>query len=376
MKRCFALALIVILTMFTSIIHAQSNGVSDARFARLAKGVNITRWFWLEDIQSKYHYENYFSDHQLQQIRDAGFTHVRLPIEPASLLDPDHPAPPDAELLAFIKSAAERINSHDLAVIIDIHNWQEDFNDRLMSDPDMQQAFINMWQTIATDFSDTDPNMVFFEVMNEPEPDDPSLWPPIQEKVVKAIRQAAPEHTIIVGGADWNSIDGLKLLKPLDDPNLVYNFHFYDPFVFTHQGADWVKTVKYLHDLPYPSTDGRCGTLPDFGDKKANASAKSYCTDDTWDAARIDQRIQEAVDWAAQYNVRLTCNEFGATSRIAQPDDRFQWFADVRAILEKYNIGWTIWGYDEGMGFNYLPNHGLQDLNPQLLEALGLSEKS
>ena len=26
-------------------------------------------------------------------------------------------------------------------------------------------------------------------------------------------------------------------MEPLHDSNVIYNFHFYEPFLFTHQGA-------------------------------------------------------------------------------------------------------------------------------------------
>src|SRR5256884_7217523 len=52
---------------------------------------------------------------------------------------------------------------------------------------------------------------------------------------------------------DWSSdVCSSDLLR---DPNIIYNFHFYDPHVFTHQGANWsTNFVHYLKDLPYPST--------------------------------------------------------------------------------------------------------------------------
>ena len=165
----------------------------------------------------------------------------------------------------------------------------------------------------------------------------------------------------------------LKILKPLDDPNIVYNFHFYEPFVFTHQGASWIDTtMASLHDVPYPSSNGRCGKLPDFGDATANDWAGWYCTGDTWDAQHIASRIQEAVDWAKQYGVRLTCNEFGVYPPVAPPEDRLQWFRDVHSALEKQGIGWTVWGYDDAFGLGY---SALQPMDAGVLDALGLVQQ-
>jgi endoglucanase len=374
----FAALLLLFHTL--SPVYSQSSGVTDARFSRLAKGVAFTWWFQLSEDDdeepdvSDNHFLNYIPDEELQYVHGVGFTHVRLPIDPeVILLDWRDPGRLDPHRLALLKGAVERITAHDLAVILDIHDQWMVFGDDGISGADEQQAFADFWQQVASYFSDANPELVFFEVLNEPVPDEPSDWTPIQENAVRIIREAAPEHTIIVGGPDWNSIDGLTSLEPLDDTNVVYNFHFYEPFIFTHQGADWLETVVRLHDIPYPSTEGRCGELPAFGDEAADELARRYCTSDVWDAQRIEQRIREAAEWAARWNLRLTCNEFGAMQLVTPLDDRLQWFTDVRRALEEHDIGWNVWGFDNGFAFDFYPGWNTLPLDEGLLRALGLA---
>ncbi len=366
------LALIIAILLIPSLTLANKDGVGAARIARLAKGVNVTRWFWLNTDQSDRHYDQYVSEEESQAIRDAGFTHVRLVIEPTLFLNEDAPGQFDAKMLKYLDYAIGRFTAHDLAVIVDIHAWEEGFKQRLMSDPNMQEAYATMWQALAEHLNYTDPEMVYFEVMNEPSPEKPEDWLPLQATFVKAIRAGAAEHTIIVGGPDWNGISGLLLMKPLDDDNIVYNFHFYEPFIFTHQGATWGgESVARFRGIPYPSTDGRCGELPDFKSKDANDWAKGYCNEDAWDASVIDQRIKQAVDWAAQYDVPLTANEFGVYPLVAPYADRLQWFTDVHTSLERYGIGWTVWGYDDGFGLNYTKARGMDSA---VLATLGMQQ--
>ena len=46
----------------------------------------------------------------------------------------------------------------------------------------------------------------------------------------------------MIGPGQWNSISGLKSLQlPEDDQNLIITVHYYLPFEFTHQGAEWVN---------------------------------------------------------------------------------------------------------------------------------------
>lgn len=341
-----------------------------SRLGRLAKGVNVTRWFWLNDDKSDQHYTNYLSDAQIQSIRDAGFTHVRLPIEPKLVLNEQDPTHIDPKLLGYLDAAIDKFIKHDLAVIVDIHAWEDDFKKRLISDQAMQTAFATMWQTLAAHYSSSNPDMLFFEVMNEPTPNNPQDWMPLQETFVKAIRAGAPQHTIIVGGPIGNNIDGLVMMKPLDDPNLVYNFHFYEPFIFTHQGATWAgDTIGSLRGIRYPSTNGRCGKLPDFKNNDTNKWADDYCNNKTWDAQVLTNLIKQAADWGNQYGVPLTMNEFGAMAEVTPYGDRLQWFRDVRSAAEQFGIGWTVWGYDDGFGLGYTKENGM---DVGTLSALGM----
>ena len=363
------LTLLIALWVLPTMIFADDSNVSASRLARLAKGVNVTRWFWLNDDKSDQHYQSYISEEQSQAIRDAGFTHVRLAIEPKLFLNEQNPTELDAKMLKYLDYAIGRFTAHDLAVIVDIHAWEADFKARLMTDTAMQKAFASMWQALAEHLDYTDPEMVYFEVMNEPSPEKQEDWPPLQETFVQAIRAGSPQHTIIVGGPGWNSLDGLVMMTPLADNNIIYNFHFYEPFIFTHQGAGWLdEAMVSLRGIRYPSTDGRCGNLPDFKNQSANEQANDYCTNKTWDAQVLTARIKRAADWAAQYHVPITMNEFGVYP-LAPYGDRLQWFRDVRKAVDEFGIDWTVWGYDDGFGLGYSESTGMDN---GVLQALGM----
>ena len=80
-------------------------------------------------------------------------------------------------------------------------------------------------------------------------------WYGVEAKLVAAIRQAAPANTIIAAGAKWDDDDDMILLEPLRDPNVIYVFHFYEPHIFTHQGATWGAYYwHWLKGLHYPSS--------------------------------------------------------------------------------------------------------------------------
>jgi endoglucanase len=79
-------------------------------------------------------------------------------------------------------------------------------------------------------------------------------WKDLAERTAKAIREVDPEHMLFVERVnsvahDWKE-DAARNFFRIGDPNVVYEFHFYKPFHFTHQGAEWVDFAA--EDTRYP----------------------------------------------------------------------------------------------------------------------------
>jgi endoglucanase len=259
----------------------------------------------------------------------------------------------------------------NLAVVLDIHP-DEDFKQKLASDETVEQ-FTDFWRAFAKHFSAYDPGKVFFEALNEPEMRDRYRWYGIQIRLVGAIREAAPQHTILVEGARWADDDDLIFLEPLRDTNIIYNFHFYEPHIFTHQGATWgVNSWHYLKGLPYPSDpDNVRATAATVPDDYNRLLIMRYGAD-RWNLARINVDFDQVATWARHWNVPVVCNEFGVFRYAAKPEDRAAWLKDVRSSLEKHNFGWTMWDYSGGFGvITKSPNQPTQ-VDPLTVSALGL----
>ena len=91
--------------------------------------------------------------------------------------------------------------------------------------------------------------------MNESEVQDPFRWIGIESAVVTAIRHIDTTHTILASGAHYDSLDDLLVTQPLADENVIYTFHFYEPYQFTHQGATWGSPEwLYYKNIPFPAT--------------------------------------------------------------------------------------------------------------------------
>lgn len=355
----------------TTATNALESQVPASRVARLRRGINLSHWFAQASDYSKARLESHTTAADLALIKSLGFDHVRFTIEPAPLFSWDDPTKLKIEYLKYLDNALDLILAQGLAVIVDIHPSDE-FKVRLNSSDRQIEAFGRFWRALAEHLSTRDPEQVFLEVLNEPMVEDGYRWFGIQGKLISAIRAGAPQHTIIAAGHRWSGLAELLFMQPYADRNIVYNFHFYEPFAFTHQGATWAgANLPFFKHVPYPSSPEAINPLLDtIQDDPARYNLLRY-GEDRWNAARIDREISMAAAWAAKYQVAVTCNEFGVFRNFAPPADRAAWIADMRTTLENHGIGWTMWDYAGSFGV-VTKTAGKATPDPDIVKALGL----
>lgn len=324
------------------------------RLARLRRGVNLPGWFW--------GFPSYnYTTTDLAELQRHGFTFVRLPIASNRLYTTPNPSALDLESLNALLTALSALRSQNLAVLLDLHQVSTrtpglgNQYPELLLDPAYQQEYRQLWAQFATFLAlTTDPDWVFLQPLNEPVfATAPEQWLTLQSQVLSSIRQRAPSHTLIATSANWQSIDTLMQLPSLPDGNLVYDFHFYEPFMFTHQGADWVSDegIRSLHDVPYPFNAKALAKAQQSNPQPAAQAALQTYAAANWNRAKIDARIAQVATWAQARQVHLICSEFGAYGISSPPTARLQWLSDVRQVLEQYQIGWALWEYRQPFGF-------------------------
>jgi endoglucanase len=337
----------------TLLSKAQAQGnIAKVRAQNLRHGINLSEWFaqvYDPKGYTKEHFETWNTAADTALIQSIGFDHVRLSVNPAPMFRHNQADLIPADYLANLDAAVKMILDQGLAVVLDIHP-DGDFKQKLAND-EMVEQFADFWRALAKHYSTLDPDKVFFESLNEPEIRDRYRWYGIQAHLVAAIRESAPNHTIIVEGARWADDDDLIFMDPLRDSNIIYDFHFYDPHIFTHQGATWgANSWHYIKELPYPSDPGKvkenAAAVPD---EFSRLAVMRYGAD-RWNEARINVDFDQVAAWAQRWNVPVVCNEFGVYRKAAKPEDRAAWLRDVRTSLEKRGIGWTVWDYSGGFG--------------------------
>jgi hypothetical protein len=83
-------------------------------------------------------------------------------------------------------------------------------------------------------------------------------------------------------------------------------------------------------------------------------------------------QFRQALEWGERHGVPLYCGEFGVFPRYARPEHRAQWFRDFGRILRTHDLGWAVWGWDEGFGLARQHVEGRPVVDPVVAEALGL----
>ena len=270
-------------------------------------------------------------------IKEVGFNSVRIPIRWSAHSTEEPPYQIDTGFFSRIDWAINLALSNDLAVIINIHHFQE-----IMIEPEQNlEKFLALWLQIGNHYKNYSSNL-FFEVLNEPNENlTPELWNEYLLQGINTIRQSNPKRTIVVGTANWGGLSGLgQLVLPANDENIIVTFHYYEPFHFTHQGAEWVDGSDEWMGTGWSATnEQKIDVINDF---------------------------QSAANWAQENNRPLHMGEFGAYNK-ADHDSRVLWTTYVTRKAEELGFSWAYWEFCAGFGAY---NSDLGQWNTDLLNAL------
>jgi hypothetical protein len=367
---------------------------------------HVMAWAAVEPAPSKAFAFPPFADRELrtaelQSLRRAGFDFVRLAVDPGPFLQ-FRGARRDM-LDQMLLDRVRVILSSGLAVMVDFHpsDMHPHYVARALTSGlgrPPAQDFLQLVEHTAGLLDGLQSQRVALELFNEP-PGATEAWQAMLEAAYRAARKRAPMLLLVLTGAHEGSPDGLTTLRTAafrNDPAVLYTFHYYAPFQFTHQGASW-NPAHYLTDVPYPASARPLGvslaaTLAAIEaaglapSEKVNAAAEARRHLESYrrsgfDRAAIGRDLDGVMQWARGRGVassQLLLGEFGAMKSDRQSTgtraiERRQWFADVRLEAETRGFGWAVWAYRGAGGFSLVPDERASDVDPGLIEALGLA---
>ncbi len=260
----------------------------------------------------------YIKDEYFKIIKDRGFNHVRIPIKWSAHAEKEPPYAIDEFFLERVEHVVKKALENDLYVIINIHHFDE-----LYSEPEKyKDMLVVLWGQIAEKFKNYSHKLAF-EIYNEPAQQlTPQIWNEMYPKALIEIRKTNKDRIVIIDVPNWGHWSAIKQLKIVNDPNIIVSFHYYEPFGFTHQGAEWVSP-----QLP-------TGVI-------WNGTSE--------ETAEIDRHFKEVYEWAKENNVPIYLGEFGAYSK-ADYDSRVRWTKAVSQTAQKYGFSIAYWEFGAGFG--------------------------
>lgn len=317
------------------------------------KGINLGGWLSQAEL-TKEHCDTFIQESDIQQIAEWGFDHVRLPID-YNLVQDDNGNFIQSGFL-YIDSCIEWCGKYNLNMILDLHktagfSFDEGEGEKgFFYDENMISRFISLWIEFAKRYGKYSTRLSF-ELLNEIVDEcDNEPWMKIAEKTVKVIRVHAPKTKILIGSYYNNSVQTVKHIAMPFDENIIYNFHCYEPLLFTHQGAYWVKNMPTDFRIEYPLSKEKFLTesklLPDIN------TFADIVPENGFSAEYFENLFSDAIETAEKRDVMLYCGEYGVIE-LADPESAVNWYRDIHTILEKYGIGRALWCY-KGKDFGIL----------------------
>jgi endoglucanase len=267
------------------------------------------------------------TDDFIDKAAAAGFTSVRLPVRWSNHASVEAPFTIDAAFLARVDAIVDKLLAKGMVVVLNMHHYRQLDGDPLdAGEPPVTGAavdvrFVMLWEQLAAHYQGRGARLVL-ELYNEPhgrlngEP-----WNVLAARALRVVRKTNPQRVVMIGPTSWNSASDLRLLKMPNDANLIATIHNYNPFTFTHQGAEWVSPI-----LPVGVT---CCSAAQIADLTAP--------------------LDVAKSWSAAARYPVFVGEFGAYSK-GDDASRIAFNRAIRQAMETRGMTWAYWEFAAGFG--------------------------
>lgn len=319
--------------------HTQTNGSLRKIAQSLGQGVNISL---LE--------QHWNSPSQLlktdilpilKSIAEAGFETVRLPVAFDHFMK-EGSIQLNEEIIEKLHETYLSANELNLKLVI-VYHYGKLTNENYTAET---ERIIKIWKQVIEDMRNFSTENLFLELYNEPTTD-MDIWKSTATTLVRELRKEDPERIFIIGGANYNGINELLNMGKLstDDGKIFYTFHFYEPYIFTHQGADWTLEKTYMVGLPYPYKKRKMpklkGVAPDSIVKKEFERFPREAN-----FSYLYNRIKRIKGEADKLKIPLICTETGVIN-LAADKAKSKYLRDITDIMNSFDIPVMLWDYND-----------------------------
>lgn len=322
------------------------------------KGINLGGWLSQYEIIARLplnkeileeHFETFITEQDLKQIFNWGFDHVRLPVSGYFLYEKDM-GQLNPVALHYIDKCIAWCRKYGLNIILDLHDlWGNVYGAMdtpmpLLTEDPLKENFYCIWEELAKYYKDVNDICLMFELLNEVSDASGYLWNRMYKEAVQRIRKYDKERFILIGSNFQNSTAYLSQLDIMDDPNVFYNFHYYEPQVFTHQKAHFSEEMReFNRTVTYP---GNISDFVEFLAERPEYQMKYALVSDEKmnDKALMDKLLKDVSNFVEYSDRQLYCGEFGVIDSTPAVE-AVKWMKDFIETLESQGVGHALWNY-------------------------------
>lgn len=313
--------------------------------------------------------KNHHTKESYAMLAETGFNNIRFYLNYGIFEDDAKPYFYKQSGWDWIDKNIEWAKKYGIRLILNMHYPQGGFQSNgngtaLWTVRENQERLTALWKEIALRYKD-EPVVMGYDFINEPivpkmatVEESFAQWIDLAERIRKAVREVNESQIIFVerlnavkdmatGAENWDiNQNGRMNYISVDDDNIVYEFHMYEPFDITHQNASWVNAMV-----------GRFAAYPD--------DARGF------NKQGLENSIEKYLAFGKERNVPLYLGEFGAIvySFLENRGGRY-WVRDMLEICGSKNINFNYHTFHENNFGLYLnPAHiKPDDLNTELHE--------
>lgn len=280
-------------------------------------------------------------------LRELGMNAVRFYLNTALLQDDRPPFALRPSGLEWLDRNLAWARRSGVYLILNLHVPPGGFQSNgeggaLWRERENQERVVALWRELARRYRD-EPALAGYDLLNEPVvADDPRQWEDLARRALAAVRAEDPLHAVFVErlnavigrgtSPDWNEDrNGEMNFFLLEDGNVVYEFHFYKPMAFTHQGASWIPALLPVRTV-YP------GPFRDPWSGREQVADRAY----------LERELAPFLAFGRRHRVPLYLGEFGVIrDGFAEGRNGAGWVADVVDIALAEGVSLTYHDFHE-----------------------------
>ncbi len=317
------------------------------RNKRLGSGINLNAVVD-GNLHPGYERDAPLPDSEIKSIANAGFQSIRLNVCWAKHAATEKPYTIAPAFFKKVDHIVDECLKNGLAVSIDQHYYpyiNMDQPDENVSYEDNYERLYSFWEQLGEHYKNYPPE-VYFDLLNEPNLRmGADKWNEVLNKLIKIVRKSNPDRTLLIATPNLGQHWTLNLLElPEDDWNLIVEFHYYLPHLFTHNGLAYAQAENSQQAVWMGTDEEKAPILQDF------------------------DFIQR---WSEAHGRPVNMGEYGTVNTVNEAS-RARYLGFVHGEAVKRGISSHLWGYREVF---QIRDEKTGEWVPEILNALNLKDK-